>query len=206
MATHERRLAGRRKSSSARPAEGGQAEAEPRFVDNYLAYLLAQASHRISQEFHERVKANGLSVPEWRVLASLMGTEGETIGKLAYLAIIKQPTLSKIVHRMEVDGLVERCRRQADRRQTRVRITQKGQELVANLCQQAMAHQASVLAPLPAGHADALIQTLRLLIEQEVPLADSSHPDSAPRSRWEPAIAKRRDDDHISQEQHDSHP
>ena len=42
-----------------------------RFVDHYLAALLAQASHLISSEFHTVVRANGLSVSEWRVLASL---------------------------------------------------------------------------------------------------------------------------------------
>ena len=91
-----------------------------RFVDGYLAYLLAQASQRISAEFHLQVRAAGLSVTEWRVLASLEGSAGETIGTLAVLAITKQPTLSKVVQRMEADGLVERTGVRADRRQTRV--------------------------------------------------------------------------------------
>ena len=94
-----------------------------RFVDGYLAYLLAQASQRISAEFHLQVRAAGLSVTEWRVLASLEGSAGETIGTLAVLAITKQPTLSKVVQRMEADGLVERTGVRADRRQTRVCIT-----------------------------------------------------------------------------------
>ena len=70
----------------------GRGAAGPRFVDGYLAYLLAQASQRISAEFHLQVKAAGLSVTEWRVLASLEGSPGETIGTLAVLAITKQPT------------------------------------------------------------------------------------------------------------------
>ena len=64
-------------------------------------HLLAQASQRISAEFHLQVRAAGLSVTEWRVLASLEGSAGETIGTLAVLAITKQPTLSKVVQRME---------------------------------------------------------------------------------------------------------
>ena len=48
-----------------------------RFVDGYLAYLLAQASQRISAEFHLQVRAAGLSVTEWRVLASLEGSAGD---------------------------------------------------------------------------------------------------------------------------------
>ncbi|MEN9626783.1 MAG: hypothetical protein RJA10_9, partial [Pseudomonadota bacterium] len=41
------------------------------FVDDYLPALLGQASHLIQAEFHRVVKSKGLSVAEWRVLASL---------------------------------------------------------------------------------------------------------------------------------------
>ena len=42
-----------------------------RFVDDYLAALLAQASQLISTEFHHVVRKHGFSVSEWRVMASL---------------------------------------------------------------------------------------------------------------------------------------
>lgn len=83
-----------------------QANSEPaemgRFVDHYLAFLLAQASSRISREFHREVEAAGLSVTEWRVLASLEGSEGESIGTLSQLTLTKQPTLSKEIGRAHV--------------------------------------------------------------------------------------------------------
>lgn len=135
-----------------------------RFVDEYLAYLLAQASHRISADFHLQVNAAGLSVTEWRVLASLMGSPGETIGSLAHLAITKQPTLSKVVQRMENDGWVERAGVRADRRQTEVRITAAGRRLVSGLCDQALAHQREVLASFGAERAESLIEMLRTLM------------------------------------------
>ena len=50
-----------------------------RFVDGYLAALLAQASQLISSEFHEVVRRHGLSVSEWRVLASLEGSDGRAM-------------------------------------------------------------------------------------------------------------------------------
>src|SRR5690606_15491283 len=47
-------------------------EAMPRFVDDYLSYLLARASHQVSRAFHAQLKPYGLSVPQWRVLATLV--------------------------------------------------------------------------------------------------------------------------------------
>ncbi|ARP93801.1 MarR family winged helix-turn-helix transcriptional regulator [Bordetella genomosp. 13] len=142
----------------------GPPEPSTRFVDNYLAYLLAQASHRISAEFHRQAKAAGLSVTEWRVLASLEGSPGETIGSLAALALTKQPTLSKVVQRLEAEGLLARTGVRSDRRQTRVRITSKGHSLVGRLCEDALAHQEAVLRPFGHERAAQLMEMLRALM------------------------------------------
>ena len=144
----------------------------PRFVEHYLAFLLAQASHRISAEFHSQVRAAGLTVTEWRVLASLTDTDGETIGRLAYLTLTKQPTLSKLVHRLELEGLVQRTREEDDRRQTRVQLTTRGQALASRLCSQALEHQNSVLAPLSPEQSRALLDALQVLMKTPESLAE----------------------------------
>ena len=76
-------------------------KASHRFVADYLAALLAQASHLISSEFHKVVRKNGLSISEWRVLASLADSEPVSIGRLAELALTKQPTVTRLLDRME---------------------------------------------------------------------------------------------------------
>lgn len=137
----------------------------PRFVENYLAFLLAQASHRISAEFHRQVEAMGLTVTEWRVLSSLSDSQGETVGQLAFLTMTKQPTLSKLLQRLERDGLVQRIREKDDRRQTRVILTARGQALASDLCARALAHQQEVLAPLNAAQSEALLDALQVLLK-----------------------------------------
>ena len=143
--------------------------APARFVDDYLAFLLAQASRRISHEFHREVEAAGLSITEWRVLASLEGSEGETISALCILALTKQPTLSKVVQRMETDGLVTRTRVHSDRRQTVVQITPKGHSLTENLRDRAIRHQQAVLEPFGQDNARMLIAMLKDLLALHPP-------------------------------------
>lgn len=166
--------------SSPGTSEEARALENARFIDDYLAYLLAQASNRISHEFHREVTAAGLSVTEWRVLASLAGSDGETIGNLSVLALTKQPTLSRVVQRMESDGLVERTRVRADRRQTVVRVTGKGRELGAALCERALRHQRAVLAPFGEDRAQMLLTMLRELLALHPPAA--ALPDVGTRS------------------------
>jgi len=151
--------------SEVQAGTGGPGEPRTKFVDGYLAYLLAQASHRISDEFHREVEAVGLSVTEWRVLASLSGGARETIGALSRLTLTKQPTLSKIVQRMERQGLVVRSDTTSDKRQTLVALTAQGQRVADEHVQRALCHQARVVKPLGARDARLLIRVLRRLVE-----------------------------------------
>ena len=136
-----------------------------RFVDDYLAALLAQASQLISGEFHQVVRANGYSVSEWRVLATLAGSPPLSIGRLASISTIKQPTVTRLLDRMEAKGLVQRLEKDGDRRITLVAITPAGTRLVSRLIVLARAHEQRVLEPFGLQRAEELKSTLRHIIE-----------------------------------------
>lgn len=146
-------------------AHGPKPTANGRFVDGYLAALLAQASQLISAEFHAVVRAHGLSVSEWRVLASLAGGEAISTGRLAEVAVLKQPTVTRMLDRMEARGRVERLGHACDRRVTLVRITPAGANTVAQLIALAREHEARVLEPFGLQRAEELKGTLRGIIE-----------------------------------------
>lgn len=150
--------------ASAGDENSAQPQEQARFVHRYLASVLALASHRISAEFHVEVRKAGLSVTEWRILGSLIEAEGETVGDLAELAITKQPTLSKVLPRLEAQGYVSLETSRIDRRQTLVRITPKGTKLIRELCDKALAHQERVLARLGPNYADRMVGLLRAII------------------------------------------
>lgn len=145
--------------------DSGEGGATAAFVDDYLPALLAQASHLISSEFHRTAGAQGLNVSEWRVLASLAGGEPVSIGRLAQVAVMKQPTLTRVLDRMEGKGLVERLAHDGDRRVTLVRITGAGRATVERLIPLAREHEERVLAPFGLARAAKLKATLRRMIE-----------------------------------------
>jgi DNA-binding MarR family transcriptional regulator len=146
-------------------AAGSGAEPAAGFVDDYLLYLLARASHQASRQFHAVVKARGLQVPEWRVLATLADGP-RTIGTLADITLIQQPTLTKVVDRMAASGLVCRRRDGGDRRKVVVMATETGQATVADLLVSAREHENAVLSGYSNGEASALKAALRTLIER----------------------------------------
>lgn len=130
------------------------------FTDDYLAYLLARASHLVSAQFHAQLAAAGVSVPVWRILASLSDRASLTIGELAEIVILKQPTLSKILDRMIEEKLVARIPADDDRRRVNVSITLTGRERVADLLRRAKEDEAEALA----GYAESEIEHLKSML------------------------------------------
>jgi DNA-binding MarR family transcriptional regulator len=117
--------------------------AEERFVEQYLPALLTQAAANLVGDFADQVRAAGLSVLEWRVLATLADGDHLPLGLLARRAATKQPTLTRLIDRLVKQGLVLRAPDALDRRQTLVCITRSGQVTVGRLIELAQEHQRS---------------------------------------------------------------
>lgn len=156
--------------------------APARFVDGYLPALLALASRLISGEFHEVVRQHGFSVSEWRVMASLADGNLISIGDLAQVTVTKQPTVTRLLDRMESKGQVERLPHPSDRRITLVRITPQGSRTIERLIKLAREHENRVLAPFGLARAEELKKTLRQIIELHAghPAGDESAGEDAP--------------------------
>lgn len=144
------------------------------FVDDYLPALLAQASHLISGEFHRIVTAKGCTVSDWRVLASLEGAEPMSIGALARLTVMKQPTLTRVVDRLQARGYVRRIAHESDRRMTLIAITPAGDKLVTGLIALAKEHEHRVLEPFGLQRSSELKTTLKQMIELHADLAQEA--------------------------------
>lgn len=137
------------------------------FVGNYLAYLLARASFIVSAQFHATLPQWKLSVPEWRVLACLVDDgDGLTVGRLAAMALMKQPRLTKALDRMERDGLVRRRAATGDRRRVTVHLTAAGRARVLPVLHAARAHEAELLGAFSADERGMIKTALHLLIER----------------------------------------
>lgn len=145
----------------------GRADLPPQaFVDDYLSYLLAKASALVSAQFHAEVKAEGLTVPEWRVLATLSDGVPRTIGALAGIVLSPQPTLTKLIDRMEAKGDVQRQTSSQDRRRTMVAISQQGHARIGTLLVAAKQHEATLAAEPGLAGLHALKPVLRDLIDR----------------------------------------
>jgi DNA-binding MarR family transcriptional regulator len=129
-------------------------------VDHYLGYLLGQANHALYKEFDAHVRAAGLSSIEWRVLATLHDSEPLTVSQLAHEVLSKQPTVTKLVQRMNEQGWVKLQADPADQRRTLVAATAAGRRLVRPLVDKARAHESALLSNFAASEKAALKKLL----------------------------------------------
>lgn len=89
-------------------------------------YWLTRASDRYTQHLERALKQIELDIPIWRVLMQLRKGGYVSVSSIAQHALIKLPTMTKIINRMQSDGLVS-CRTSlADARVTEVSITKYG--------------------------------------------------------------------------------
>jgi DNA-binding MarR family transcriptional regulator len=133
------------------------------FIAGYLPYLLARASHLISGQFHERLAAERIPVLQWRVMAALWDAP-KSAGEVAEIILQKQPTVSKLLERMQRQGLVDRETDAGDRRRVVVSLTPRGRAVAGPLIEAAREHERAVLEPFGASNASTLVTVLQRLI------------------------------------------
>jgi DNA-binding MarR family transcriptional regulator len=145
-----------------------------RFVDDHLSALLGRASVAISEEFHEDVRLYRMPIPHWRVLATLSDNTGISLSELAELTLLNQPTVTRLVQRLESKGLLRKATDAWDRRISRIFLTKRGHERVDQLIALAAARQKQILQGLDAEALKASLQYLiafcaakRTLLRQE---------------------------------------
>jgi DNA-binding MarR family transcriptional regulator len=136
---------------------------EPRFVDGYLGYLLGQANHALYKDFDSQVRAAGLSMIEWRVLATLHDSPPLTVSQLAQEVLSKQPTVTKLVQRMAEQDWLDLLADAMDQRRTLVTVSPAGRKLVRPLLDKARTHEAQMLRTLAVSEQAALKKLLAKL-------------------------------------------
>ena len=112
----------------ARPAAPSGQDGGRRIVDaTELAARLANLSTVLQRELAHSDGGDGLTRSRLSALALLVLGGPRTLGQLAASERVKPPTMTRLVHAMEADGLVERAPNPSDGRSVIIRATAIGE-------------------------------------------------------------------------------
>lgn len=116
--------------------------------DNVLASIHV-LSNRITRAFESRLESNhGLSVPEWRVLLSLVSQSGLTAKDIHERWAMDKMAVSRAVRRLVSQGRVKRNKNPGDARSYVLAITKKGTRLFQKILPSAEARYHEILSGL----------------------------------------------------------
>jgi DNA-binding MarR family transcriptional regulator len=131
--------------------------------DDYRALLRFRTRLRqFDQWSRGEAEAHGLTHAQHQMLLAVRGfddPDGPTIGDIAKLLLVKHHTAGELVDRTQALGLVRRVRDLADHRRVRLRITEKGQEVLRQLTDVHLAEVRRLGLLFPFGDQDAQAQS-----------------------------------------------
>ena len=130
---------------------------------SHIGYLLADNSRLARRAFDERVRADGVTGPQARLLLTLDRIPGENQGHYAELLDVEPITLCRMVDRLEDAGLVERRADPDDRRARRLHLTAKSREKLTRLRERLDEMVDEMLAGLSAGEREEFARLLTVV-------------------------------------------
>lgn len=74
-------------------------------IDRLLLYNLSRAYHQMSRQFHDSVRESGLSIPAWRILASLYGNVSRELPDLEARTFLDSAALADTLLSLQQNGL-----------------------------------------------------------------------------------------------------
>lgn len=93
-------------------------------------YWLARVHGVYTRRMEDALKKVGGDIPSWRVLFILKVHGRSSMSEIATHALMKMPTLTRVIQRMKADGLVETATSATDNRVTEVTMTPAGVDMV----------------------------------------------------------------------------
>ena len=135
------------------------------WLDNFFPYRLYRASKKLQLRLHTRLRAMRMSSSQWRVISVLKAYGALSIGEIVEATLMEQPTISRVVSRLEKTNLVARRPSTRDSRMALISLTAAGVDVFKQIVPAAMRHEELALEGIPRKDIAQLIATLEKIEE-----------------------------------------
>ncbi len=102
---------------------------DPLDLDRQVCFPLYAASNLLNRLYRPILSELGLTYPQYLVMLVLWKQEPQTVGSLGDMLHLDSGTLTPLLKRMELAGLISRTRDAGDERRVLIGLTTKGRAL-----------------------------------------------------------------------------
>jgi len=100
-------------------------------LDQQVCFALGVASRSVISLYRPLLEPLGLTHPQYLVMVALWQDESLSVKEISARLQLEPPSVSPVLKRLEVAGLIERQRDAADERTVRLSLTERGRALRA---------------------------------------------------------------------------
>jgi DNA-binding MarR family transcriptional regulator len=98
-------------------------------LGNQICFPIYAASRLFTRAYQPHLDALGITYPQYLVMMVLWEVDEASVGAIAERLLLNTNTITPLLKRMEVQGLIERQRSEADERRVLVHLTERGRAL-----------------------------------------------------------------------------
>lgn len=138
----------------------GRADVKALDPTRNFGFLLHEVTRLMRRNLGRRMSDLGLTQAQWRALAYLRRCEGLHQNALADALEVRPITLTRLIDRLQAAGWVERRPDPADRRASRLYLTEAAQPILAEMDIRATQTRTEVMAGLSAAERKQLLELL----------------------------------------------
>jgi DNA-binding MarR family transcriptional regulator len=135
------------------------------WLDGFFPYRLYRASKKLQLRLQTRLRALRMSSSQWRVISVLKAYGALSIGEIVEATLMEQPTISRVVARLEKNDLVTRRPSTRDSRMALISLTASGVEVFKQIIPAALRHQELALNGIGRKEIAQVVATLEKIEE-----------------------------------------
>ena len=135
-----------------------------KYTDRLFVHLLNRAGHEVSVDFVRVLRERGFTVRQWRVLGSLWDEESLTLTELTEATFCGNSTITRLIERLQDQGLVTRRPDNIDRRKTHVSLTPGAREKISDLVRLSEAKEKAIIDSIGPNLVQKMMIDLRQMV------------------------------------------
>lgn len=125
----------------------------------FTPYRIVALGQRLSEELGAAYRSEGLSIPEWRVIAAVAQAPSVAARDVVAMTPMDKMAVSRAVSSLELKGLIERHAAE-DRRVSALRLTERGEIVYQRVAAIALRYEDELLRRLPPADRNAFLDGL----------------------------------------------
>jgi DNA-binding MarR family transcriptional regulator len=154
-------------ANASRAAGRKVAPAGDQWLDAFIPYQLYRVTNKLNARLLTRLRSMRINPSQWRVLSVLKANCAMSINDIVDATIIAQPTVSRVVARLERAGKITRRAASHDSRVVEISLTPEGVAAFKQIVPAALRHQDLAFRGISRKDITQLVRTL-MRIERNI--------------------------------------